>query len=74
VTDEEKLRATVESIVARNRDGRQSFFDQSSQLQRILLNGTDEQLDQFIDRLADFGDEVRGASGEDIPVGEAGSG
>ena len=72
--DAEKLRATVESIVARNKEGRDSFSSQSSQLQRILLNGTDEQLDEFIDRLADFGDEVRGASGEDIPVGEAGSG
>ena len=73
MTDEEKLRATVESIVARNRDGRQSFSDQSSQLQRILLNGTDEQLDQFIERLADFGDEVRGADGETVSVDETGS-
>ena len=72
--DAEKLRATVESIVARNKEGRESFSSQSSRLQRILLNGTDEQLDEFIDGLAPFDDSAHGEDGADISVGETGSG
>ena len=73
-TEDDQLRATVEAIVARNKEGRESFSSMSSRLQTILLSGTDDDLERFIDGLATIGDEVRGADGEADPVGEAGIG
>lgn len=69
----EALRATLESIVARNREGRDAFTAQATHLQSILLNGTNDDLGQFVDRLASSNDEPHGEDGADSPVGEAGS-
>ena len=71
--EEQQLRAIVENAVARNASGRDEFTSKAKSLQQILLSGTEEDLNEFIDRLAPDSTGAREGDGEDLQLGEAGS-
>lgn len=72
---EQRLQEVAERTVAQNRAGRDDFGSRSARLTSILMNGTQDDLNDFTDDLSGLSDgdaETREGSGEAEELGEAG--